>query len=118
MYSLSFTSSTRHCPRPPISIPSISPRVTSARISPEQLREGVQNALVYGRFERRSPGVAGDWSFSGHPAVTGSQDPHAAVRSLNREGIEVVGMTESGAPGDMARSNLYIVGRYIGEPFE
>lgn len=82
----------------------------------EQLLEGVQNVLVYGRFERMSSRVAGIWRFSGHPSVSDSRDPQEAVASLNRDGIEVVTMSESGAPGDAAWSNLYIVGRYVGVP--
>jgi hypothetical protein len=84
----------------------------------EQLNEGVQNVLVYGRFDRDSTLDAGSWHFSGHPAVTNARDPRIAVESLNREGIEVVSMTESGAPGDTAWSNMYIVGRFLGEKFE
>lgn len=41
-----------------------------------------------------------------------------AVKSLNREGIEVVNMTENGAPGDTAWSNMYIVGRLLREQLE
>lgn len=84
----------------------------------EHMHEGVQNVLVYGRFERRSSQDVGSWFFSGHPAVTNARDPQAAVKSLNREGIEVVSITENGAPGDIAWSNLYIVGRYIVEQLE
>lgn len=79
----------------------------------EQLSEAVRNVLVYGRFDRSSMKDAGSWRFSGHPAVTDADDPQAAVSSLNREGIDVVSMTESGAPGDSAWSNVYIVGRYV-----
>ncbi|MCH8560345.1 hypothetical protein [Nesterenkonia sp. DZ6] len=84
----------------------------------EQMREGVHNVLVYGRFDRGPSGVAGEWRFSGHPAVTRSQNPQAVVKSLNREGIEVVNVSEGTAATDMAGSDLYIVGRYIGEPLE
>ncbi|WP_430648094.1 hypothetical protein [Agromyces sp. GXS1127] len=84
----------------------------------EQLHEEVWNVLLYGRFERRSSHDAGSWRFSGHPAASNARDPQAAVRSLNREGIEVVSITESGAPGETAWANLYIVGRYIGEQLE
>lgn len=87
-----------------------------ATLEKEREREGVQNVLVYGRCERRASEDAGDWRFGGHPAVTGSRDPHAAVRSLNRVGIEVVGMTDNGVASDLASSTIYIVGRYIGEP--
>jgi hypothetical protein len=82
----------------------------------EQLREGVQNVLVYGRFDRRSSQDAGIWRFSGHPSVTNAREPQEAVKFLNREGIEIVTISESGAPGDTAWSNLYILGRYIGVP--
>ena len=79
----------------------------------EQLSEEVRNVLVYGRFDRRSTNDAGSWWFSGHPAVTDAHDPQAAVSSLNREGVDVVSVTESGAPGDAAWSNFYILGRYV-----
>lgn len=82
----------------------------------EQLSEAVRNVLVYGRFDRRSTNDAGSWRFSGHPAVTDAHDPQAAVSSLNREGVDVVSVTESGAPGDSAWSNFYIVGRYVDTP--
>lgn len=81
----------------------------------KQFNEGVENVLVYGRFDKSSNQAAGSWQFSGHPAVTTARDPRTAVKSLNREGIEVVSMTESGAPGEMAWSNIYIVGRSLGE---
>lgn len=69
--------------------------------------------LVYGRFDGHSMKDAGSWRFSGHPAVTDAHDPQSAVNSLNREGIDVVSVSKSGAPGDSAWSNLYILGRYV-----
>ena len=79
----------------------------------EQLSEAVRNVLVYGRFDRHAMKDAGSWRFSGHPAVTDAHDPQSAVNSLNREGLDVVSVTESGAPGDSAWSNFYILGRYV-----
>lgn len=84
----------------------------------DQSSEGVHNVLVYGRFDRRSNKESGTWQFSGHPSVAKSRDPQTAVESLNREGIEVVSMTESGGPGDTAWSNIYIVGRDVGAQLE
>lgn len=81
-------------------------------IEKAQLMSTVENVVVYGRFDRTSPQDPGDWSFTGHPSVIGASDPRGAVDALNREGIEVVAMTESGAPGEEgAWSNLYLVGR-------
>lgn len=82
----------------------------------EQQDEGVQNVLIYGRWDRRSPQGAGTWRFSGHQSVSDARQPHEAVKALNRARIEVVSVSESGAPGDTAWSNVYIVGRCIGEP--
>ncbi|MGJ9424821.1 hypothetical protein ACHABX_03135 [Nesterenkonia halotolerans] len=84
----------------------------------EQVREGVQNVLIHGRFARDPSGSAGEWRFSGHPAVTGSRDPQSVVGLLNREDIEVLNVSEVTAPSNMAGGDLYILGRYIGEPLE
>lgn len=83
-----------------------------ASLEKEQLRDDAQNVLVYGHFENGLSGATGTWRFRGHPSVTGSQDPHAAVRSLNRAGIEVVGMTEGGTRDGRTGATLYIVGRH------
>lgn len=80
----------------------------------EQMASPALNVLIYGRFDRTSMKKAGVWSFEGHPSVVGAQDPRSAVRALNREGYEVVAMTESGAPGKgLAWSNMYIVGKNL-----
>lgn len=85
-------------------------------VEKEQQHAEVRNVLVYGRWDRRSSRSAGVWQFSGHPSVSTARTPQEAVASLNHATIEVVSISESGAPGDSAWSNLYIVGRQFGEP--
>ncbi len=84
----------------------------------EQMRERVRNVLVYGRFEKRERRGTGSWQFSGHPAVARARDPQEAVELLNSHDVEGTSVSESGAPGDIAWSNLYIVGRHVGEPLD
>lgn len=80
----------------------------------DQMSTGARNVLIYGRFDRNSNRDEGSWRFSGHPSVTLAESPRAAVAALNLEGIEIVAVSETGAPGDEgAWSNFYIVGRPI-----
>ncbi|MFB2554898.1 hypothetical protein [Herbiconiux liangxiaofengii] len=82
----------------------------------DQLRERIRNVLVHGRFEKRDPRGHGNWRFSGHPAVSQARDPQEAVEMLNGHDIEVVSISENGAPGELAWSNVYIVGKHLEEP--
>jgi len=78
----------------------------------EVLARTPENVVVYGRYERRQQSSSGSWAFSGIEGIGVASTVADAVQLLNENGYEVVSVTESGSPGEVAAwSNMYIFGR-------
>lgn len=80
----------------------------------------VKNVVIYGRWEKHPDGhqVA---RYSGLPGMERARDLSQAVELMNMLGYEVVSISESGSPGDMAGNNIawsnqYVVGKLVTLP--